>query len=124
MNDKVESEYKDIAVELLEDIKNNVKSMRVKQGRTFKVIGSIYHSNKPLRIKSKNKDHPRIHVLSIIVIMKEIVLNLIYYYIICILVSCRCYQESNSFINETEAIESDLFNNFSLLCSIEIMVKG
>ncbi len=41
MNTKKDSEYKDIEVELLDDIKNNVKSMRVKQGRTFKVIGSI-----------------------------------------------------------------------------------
>lgn len=95
MNTKKDSEYKDIEVELVEDIKNSVKSMRVKQGWTFKVTDSIFHSNKRLRIKSKNKDHSRIDVLRVTEIMNEIIVFLIYYYIIYILVLCEYPRESD-----------------------------
>ena len=55
MNDKEDSEYKDISSRSCRGYQKNAKSMRDKQGQTFKVIGSIYYPNKPLRIKSKNK---------------------------------------------------------------------
>jgi hypothetical protein len=125
MDSKVDAEYKDISVEITGNIKNGLTSNRFRQQQISKTTYSIFPLGRLIGDKSKNKHLDKISSIKTNSDHERDCSNsgrlLHYQYFLSHRnVLCEYVHDANSFINEPQTIEFDLFNiNFCPYCSNE-----
>jgi hypothetical protein len=130
MDSKVDSEYKDISVEITGNIKNGLTSNRFRQLQISKITYPIFPLDKIIGAKSKekhldkinsiktNSDHERNGSNSARLLHYQ-------YFLSHRNVLCEYVHDTNSFIEEPQTIEFDFFStNFCPYCSNEFWLNN